>query len=152
MRHICFFGVQIYNILQIVYKGSWNISLKKILRLQKWNSISSDTTFFNVLADVVSSPTVPGGWIFFGAHPSFKMSHRHKKKYTPISLRGDSYTTIQVVLIYSQLLFLRYTKQQSNKTRQERLVLSFQITRIQTNMCWSYLALKNPTKSWVHIF
>ena len=126
--------------------------IKKILRLQKWNSISSDTTFFNVLADVVSSPTVPGGWIFFGAHPSFKMSHRHKKKYTPISLRGDSYTTIQVVLIYSQLLFLRYTKQQSNKTRQERLVLSFQITRIQTNMCWSYLALKNPTQSWAHIF
>ena len=30
MRHICFFGVQIYNILQIVYKGSWNISLKNI--------------------------------------------------------------------------------------------------------------------------
>ena len=151
MRHICFFGVQIYNILQIVYKGSWNISLKKILRLQKWNSISSDTTFFNVLADVVSSPTVPGGWIFFGPTQASKC-HTDTKKYTPISLRGDSYTTIQVVLIYSQLLFLRYTKQQSNKTRQERLVLSFQITRIQTNMCWSYLALKNPTKSWVHIF
>ena len=27
--------------------------IKKILRLQKWNSISSDTTFFNVLAETL---------------------------------------------------------------------------------------------------
>ena len=121
--------------------------INKILRLQKWNSISFDTTFFNVLAETLFlRPQCRAAEFSLGPTQASKC-HTDTKKYTPISLRGDSYTTIQVVLIYSQLLFLRYTKQQSNKTRQERLVLSFQITRIQTNMCWSYLALKNPTKS-----